>query len=70
MRNLFSIINMNTYANDIELLKRIDFTGKRAKDLLAQYKTENNTLQQAVSQPIYNCIFQQNVTHLTLTRTT
>lgn len=25
MRNLFSIINMNAYANDIELLKRIDF---------------------------------------------
>jgi abortive infection bacteriophage resistance protein len=43
------------------LLKRIDFTGTRAKKLLNQYKAENTALQQTVSPAIYNSIFQQNV---------
>jgi abortive infection bacteriophage resistance protein len=44
------------------LLKRIDFTGIKAKKLLNQYNIENTTLQQTVSPAIYNSIFQQNIT--------
>ncbi len=44
------------------LLKRIDFTGVRAKNLLKVYKTENVSLQKSVSPAIYNMLFQQNVT--------
>lgn len=44
------------------LLKRIDFTGNRANQLLEVYKSENESLQRSVSPDIYNMLFQQNVT--------
>lgn len=43
------------------LLKRIDFTGKKAQQLLNHYKNENNALQASVDPSIYKCLFQQNV---------
>jgi abortive infection bacteriophage resistance protein len=43
------------------LLKRIDFTGTKARKLLNQYEAENAALQQSVSSSIYNSIFQQNI---------
>ena len=43
------------------LLKRIDFTGMRAQNLLATYKRENQNLQNAVTTSIYNVIMQQSV---------
>lgn len=43
------------------LLKRLDFTGIRAKNLIQNYKTENSALRSAVGQTIYTCLFQQNV---------
>lgn len=43
------------------LLKRTDFTGTRAKQLLNQYKAENEALKNAVDPAIYNCLFQHNV---------
>jgi len=44
------------------LLKRIDFSGTRAKKLLERYKAENSKLQQNVTPTIYSQIIQQNVT--------
>lgn len=43
------------------LLKRIDFAGMRAQNLLATYKRENQNLQNAVTTSIYNVIMQQSV---------
>ena len=43
------------------ILKRIDFTGTRAKKLLDIYKTENQELQNIVTPDIYNVIIQQSV---------
>lgn len=43
------------------ILKRIDFTGKRAKKLLDTYKTENQELQNTVTPAIYDVIMQQSV---------
>lgn len=43
------------------LLKRIDFSGNRAKSLLEKYKTENLSLQTTVTPTIYSQIIQQNV---------
>lgn len=44
------------------LLKRVDFSGTRAKKLLGRYKTENSKLQQNVTPTIYSQFIQQNVT--------
>lgn len=44
------------------ILKRLDFSNSRAKRLLKQYKTLNQSLQSAVSSAIYNQIIQANVT--------
>lgn len=44
------------------LLKRVDFSGIRAKKLLEKYKAENATLQHNVAPDIYTKIIQQNVT--------
>ena len=43
------------------ILKRIDFNGSRAKELLKQYKVQNNKLQAEVSPVIYNQIIPTNV---------
>ena len=43
------------------LLKRIDFSGLRAKELLHQYKAQNVLLQNSVAPNIYNMIISQNV---------
>lgn len=43
------------------LLKRIDFSGNRAKTLLRKFKEENQSLQNAVTPTIYSQIVQQNV---------
>lgn len=44
------------------LLKRIDFSGSRAKELLHQYKTQNVLLKDSVASGIFNQIIPQNVT--------
>ena len=44
------------------LLKRIAFSGSRAKKLLHQYKAQNISLQASVASDIYNQIIPQNVT--------
>lgn len=44
------------------LLKRIDFSGTRAKELLNVYKQENDKLMKAVDSQIYAMIIPQNVT--------
>lgn len=43
------------------LLKRIDFSESRAKELLHQYKAQNILLQNSVATDIYNQIIPQNV---------
>ena len=43
------------------LLKRLDFSGTRAKTLLCQYKEENNRLKNSVTPTIYSQIVHQNV---------
>ena len=43
------------------LLKRVDFSGVRAKSLLDKYKAENQRLQNSVTTTIYDQIIQQNV---------
>lgn len=43
------------------LLKRVDFNSNRAKELLSQFKKQNQILQNAVSPKIYAQIIQQNV---------
>ena len=43
------------------LLKRVDFSGTRAKTLLCQYKEENNRLKNSVTPTIYSQIVHQNV---------
>lgn len=43
------------------LLKRIDFSGSRAKELLRQYKSQNDLLQNSVAADIYHQIIPQNV---------
>lgn len=43
------------------LLKRIDFSNLRAKELLVQYKEQNQLLQNSVAPNIYNKIISQNV---------
>lgn len=43
------------------LLKRIDFSGNRAKILIDTYEKENSRLQQQVAPTIYSQIIQQNV---------
>ena len=44
------------------LLKRIDFSGTRAKNLLIEFKKQNSLLQNSVAPSIYNLIMQQNIT--------
>lgn len=44
------------------LLKRIDFSGTRAKNLLLEFKKQNSLLQNSVAPSIYNLIMQQNIT--------
>lgn len=43
------------------LIKRIDFSESRAKELLHQYKAQNILLQNSVATDIYNQIIPQNV---------
>lgn len=43
------------------LLKRIDFSASKAKELLHQYKAQNISLQDSVAPDIYNQIIPQNV---------
>lgn len=43
------------------LLKRVDFSGNRAKDLLNKYENENLVLKQSVTPEIYSMIIQNNV---------
>ena len=43
------------------LLKRVDFSGTRAKTLLRQYKEENERLKHSVTPTIYSQIIHQNV---------
>lgn len=44
------------------ILKRIDFSGTRAKNLLLEFKKQNSLLQNSVAPSIYNLIMQQNIT--------
>lgn len=43
------------------ILKRIDFSGTRATNLLEKYKTENQILSGKVTPSIYQTLIQQNV---------
>ena len=43
------------------LLKQVDFSGLRAKNLLDTFKQENANLQQKVDPTIYSLIVQLNV---------
>lgn len=58
-------ISLNSLADYIIiiccLLKRIDYTGKIAEDLLITYKSENERLKRALTTDIYNTIIQKNV---------
>ena len=44
------------------LLKRVDFSSSRAKQLVHAYKNQNQLLQNSVASAIYTQIIQQNVT--------
>ena len=44
------------------LLKRIDFSSSRAKQLVHAFKTQNQLLQNSVASAIYAQIIQRNVT--------
>jgi abortive infection bacteriophage resistance protein len=44
------------------LLKRVDFSSSRAKQLVHAYKSQNQLLQNSVASAIYTQIIQQNVT--------
>lgn len=44
------------------LLKRVDFSSSRAKQLVHAYKSQNQLLQNSVASTIYAQIIQQNVT--------
>ena len=44
------------------LLKRVDFSSSRAKQLVHAYKNQNQLLQNSVASAIYAQIIQQNVT--------
>ena len=44
------------------LLKRVDFSSTRAKQLIYTYKNQNQLLQNSVAPAIFSQIIQQNVT--------